>query len=322
MTLTQLRYLVAIADSGLNITLAAQRVHATQPGLSKQLKQLEDELGFQLFLRKGRSLESVTPSGAEVIARARKVLLESGNIRALAANLRGEKQGELAVATTHTQARYVLPAAIGGLKRRFPDVGVHIVPGGEGDALAELGRGADVAIVSTSGSPPTGGIAVPLYTWQRVALAPRGHALAKLRRAPTLAELARGPLVSYDSSLKSDSSLRQAFSDAGLTPRIALTAGDADLIKTYVRTGLGIGILAEMAVQASDETDLVQLPADEHFAGCIAWAVLPRERVPRDYTLALLTLLAPQLDARDLRRALEGTFEGNWPSPPAWQRRD
>ena len=296
-------------------------MHATQPGLSKQLRQLEDELGFQLFLRKGRSLESVTPPGAEVIARARKVLLEASNIRTLAANLRGEKQGELAVATTHTQARYVLPAAIGKLKRRFPEVGVHIVPGGESEALAELGRGADVAIVSTSGAPPSGGIAVPLYAWERVVLAPRGHALAKLRRAPTLAELAREPLVSYDSSMKTDSSLRQTFSEAGLTPRIALTAGDADLIKTYVRTGLGIGILAEMAVQAGDEADLAWLPASRHFPGCIAWAVLPRERVPRDYTLALITLLAPQLDARDLRRALEGTYEGDWPSPPAWRQR-
>ncbi len=322
MTLTQLRYLVAIDDSGLNITLAAERVHATQPGLSKQLKQLEDELGFQLFLRRGRSLESVTAPGAEVIARARKVLLESGNIRALAANLRGEKQGELAVSTTHTQARYVLPQAIGGLKRRFPDVGVHIVPSGEGEALAELGRGADVAIVSTSGSPPSGGIAVPLYAWRRVVLAPATHALAKLRRAPTLAELAREPLVSYDSSLKPDSSLRTAFTEAGLNPRIAFTAGDADLIKTYVRTGLGVGILAEMAVLKSDAADLALLPADDHFTGCIAWAVLPRERVPRDYTLALLTLLAPQLDARDLRRALEGTFEGSWPTPPAWEPRD
>lgn len=321
MTLTQLRYLVAIADSGLNITLAAERVHATQPGLSKQLRQLEDELGFQLFLRKGRSLESVTPPGADVITRARRVLLEASNIRTLAANLRGEKQGELAVATTHTQARYVLPAAIGKLKRRFPEVGVHIVPGGESEALAELGRGADVAIVSTSGAPPSGGIAVPLYAWERVVLAPRGHALAKLRRAPTLAELAREPLVSYDSSMKTDSSLRQTFSEAGLTPRIALTAGDADLIKTYVRTGLGIGILAEMAVQVGDESDLAWLPASRHFPGCIAWAVLPRERVPRDYTLALITLLAPQLDARDLRRALEGTYEGDWPSPPAWRQR-
>ncbi|NLB13801.1 MAG: LysR family transcriptional regulator, partial [Gammaproteobacteria bacterium] len=168
MTLTQLRYLVAIADSGLNITLAAERVHATQPGLSKQLKQLEDELGFQLFLRKGRSLDAITVPGAEVIARARKLLLEAGNIRALAANLRGEAQGELSISTTHTQARYVLPPAIAPLRQRYPEVSVHIVPTGDGEAVAELGRGADVALVSSSGQPPSGGVALPLYSWRRV----------------------------------------------------------------------------------------------------------------------------------------------------------
>jgi len=321
MTLTQLRYLVAIADAGLNITQAAERVHATQPGLSKQLKQLEDELGFQLFLRRGRSLDSITAPGAEVIARARKLLLEAGNIRALAANLRGEIQGELAIGTTHTQARYVLPQAIGPLRERFPEVSIHIVPTGEGEALAELGRGADLALVSSSGAPPSGGIAVPLYAWRRVVMVPRGHALARLHRPPTLEELAREPIVSYESSLKPESSLRTAFSRAGLEPRIAFTARDADLIKTYVRAGLGIGVLAEMAVSPQDDADLVTLSADAHFSPCMAWGVLPRERVPRNYTLKLLSLIAPQLDERDLRRAAQGSFEGDWPTAPSWEQR-
>ncbi len=322
MTLTQLRYLVAIADAGLNITLAAERVHATQPGLSKQLKQLEDELGFQLFLRRGRSLAAITTPGVEVIARARQVLLEAGNIRALAANLRGEVQGELAIATTHTQARYVLPPAIAPLGRQYPDVSIHIVPTGEGDALAELSHGADLALVSSSGRPPPSGIAVPLYAWRRVVLVPAGHPLARLQRSPTLAELAREPIVSYESSLRPESSLRTAFTEAGLEPRIAFTARDADLIKTYVRAGMGIGILAEMAISPALDADLVQLPADEHFATCMAWGVLPRERVPRNYTLSLLSLLAPQLDVRDLRRAFEGTFDGHWPTAPNWSERE
>lgn len=321
MTLTQLRYLVAIADAGLNITQAAELVHATQPGLSKQLKQLEDELGFQLFLRKGRSLAAITAPGVEVIARARKVLLEAGNIRALAANLRGEVQGELTIGTTHTQARYVLPPAIGPLRRQFPEVSIHIVPTGEGDALAELGRGADLALVSTSGSPPTDGIAVPLYAWQRVVVAPRDHPLARLDRAPTLKELAHAPIVSYESSLRPESSLRTAFAAVGMEPRIAFTARDADLIKTYVRAGLGIGILAEMALSPELDVDLAVLPVGEHFAPCMAWGVLPRERVPRNYTLSLLKLIAPQLDVRDLRRAHEGTLEEPWPAAPRWAER-
>src|SRR5690606_2345159 len=124
-----------------------------------------------------------------------------------------------------------------------------------------------------------------------------------------------------DSSLRPESSLRLAFADAGLEPRIAFTARDADLIKTYVRAGLGVGILAEIAIQPEHDADLTLLPAHEHFARCIAWGVLPRERVPRNYTLTLLTLLAPHLDARDLRHAHEGNLDTPWPTPPPWSQR-
>ena len=319
MTLAQLRYLVAIADSGLNITLAAERVHATQPGLSKQLKQLEDELGFLLFSRKGRSLDSITPAGQQVLAHARRLLVEAANIRAYAANVRGDAQGRLVIATTHTQARHVLPDAIATVKRAYPRMSVHLQPSGEGEVLDLLARGeADVAVISTSGETPAGGIAVPLFRWRRVVLVPRGHALAKGGRAPSLEALAAQPLVSYESSVRADSSLRRAFAQNGLEPNIAMTARDADLIKTYVRAGLGVGLLAEMAVGADDLHDLQPLPAPDVIPGCIAWAVLPRERVLRDYTLSLLTAVAPQLDRTDLRRAVAGTDDPRWPAPPDW----
>ena len=168
MTLTQLRYLVAIADAELNITLAATRVHATQPGLSKQLKQLEDELGFLLFVRKGRSLESVTPAGEEVINRARSVLAEANNIRTYAANQRRESHGQLILTTTHTQARFVLPPAVARIKLAYPQVSVHLQQAAESDALDLLSQGdADIAIISTAGGEPSTGIAVPLYRWRR-----------------------------------------------------------------------------------------------------------------------------------------------------------
>lgn len=319
MTLSQLRYLVAIADSGLNITLAAERVHATQPGLSKQLKQLEDELGFLLFSRKGRSLDSITPAGQQVLVHARRLLAEAGNIRAYAANVRGDAQGRLVIATTHTQARHVLPGAIAEVRRAYPQMSVHLQPGGEGEVLGLLARGeADVAVISTSGDVPAGGIAVPLFRWRRVVLVPSTHALAAGGAAPTLRELAAEPLVSYESSVRADSSLRRAFAVEGLEPRIAMTARDADLIKTYVRAGLGVGLLAEMAVGAADLDSLRALQAPDVVPECTAWAVLPRERVLRDYTLALLTAVAPQLDRIDLRRAVAGTDDPTWPSPPTW----
>lgn len=317
MTLTQLRYLVAIADSGLNITQAAERVHATQPGLSKQLKALEDELGFQLFVRRGRSLESVAPAGVRVIEHARKVLAEVANIRSYAANERGELSGRLLLATTHTQARYVLPPVIAAVKREFPQVNVDLLAAGDAEVLNWLDQ-ADLALISTAGSVPTGGVAVPLYRWRRVLLVQREHPLARLAHAPTLAELAAHPLISYESSTRADSSLQRAFAGAGVAPQVGMTARDANLIKTYVRAGLGVGLLAEMAVDASDE-DLRILAAPPEIPECVTWAVVPRGRVLREYALSLLHRMAPQLDRRDLRRVLEGNQGAAWPAPPHWR---
>lgn len=322
MTLTQLRYLVAIADSGLNITLAAERVHATQPGLSKQLRQLEDELGFQLFVRKGKSLDAVTHAGEQVIERARIILAEATNIRAIAANLRNEAHGELRIATTHTQARFALPAAIAALNASFPQVSVHLEPTRDADVLARLEAGqVDLAIISSAGSAPAVGMAFAAYRWQRVIVTPRDHPLARRAAAPTLTELAGLPLVSYDSSLRPESSLRRAFEEAGLSPQIAMTAGDADLIKTYVRAGMGVGILAEMAMQPGD-ADLLALPADALFAPCTTWVVLRRDSVPREYTLAFIHQFAPHLGRHELRRALAGEPpRDGWAEVPHWRER-
>jgi len=322
MTLQQLRYFVAIADSGLNITLAAERVHATQPGLSKQLKQLEDELGMLLFTRRGKSLESITDGGNQVLASARAMLAEAGNIRALAANLRQEAGGELRIATTHTQARFLLPSALAEVKRRYPDVVVRLTPAGDAEVLPLLVEGeADLAIVSTVGPPPSGGLAVPLYRWERVLIVPKGHALAASGQGPTLTQLAQHPLISYESSLRRGSSLRQVFMRAELEPRFALTARDADLITTYVRAGLGVGILAEMAFTAEDAQDLVALDIGTLLPSCTTWLVMARDRVQRDYALQLARALAPQLDVRDLRRALNGEPPERWPDPPHWRER-
>ena len=319
MTLTQLRYIVAIADAGLNITLAADNVHATQSGISKQLKQLEGELGFQVFTRRGKSLDAVTPAGGQVLERARSILHEARNIRALAANLREEAQGELSVATTHTQARFVLPEAIARLKQQYPDLGVHIRPQGEGRVIGLFESGeVDLVIVSTSGQAPEGGIAVPLFRWYRRAMVPQGHPLAKLGRPLRIEDLAEYPLVSYESSLQPESSLRRAFAAAALTPRIACTSADADLIKTYVLAGLGVGILAEMAVTPADSRELVALDIDKLLPICTSWMVLRRDHVLRSYVAQFARLVAPQIDEAELRRVVAGHAEPNWPAPPLW----
>ena len=325
MTLTQLRYLVAIADAGLNITLAAERVHATQPGLSKLLRQLEDELGFQLFHRKGRSLHAITQAGTHVLERARTILAEAANIRSIAANLRNESRGTLRIATTHTQARFALPSAIAALSRSYPQVSVHLQPVSDADVISLLDGGqVDLAIVSTAnGAPPPSGIALPAYRWNRIVLVPHKHPLARQKQAPTLEQLAAHPLISYDSSLKPESSLTRAFQTAGLHPQIAMTASDADLIKTYVREGLGVGVLAEMAFQPEHDTDLRQLAADHLFTPCTTWIVLRRESVLRDYALDFIGVFAPHLERRMVSRALaaNGVGTSQWPGVPHWRER-
>ena len=319
MTLTQLRYLVAIADSNFNITQAAERVHATQPGLSKQLKQLEDELGFQLFLRKGRSLEGVAPAGIKIIESARKILAEAANIRSYAANERGEFRGRLLLATTHTQARYVLPKVIADVTRRYPQVSVDLFAAGDAEVLDKLDE-ADFGLISTAGSVPlVNGMAVPLFRWRRVLLVQKTHPLATQKRVPTLLELARYPLISYESSTLPESSLQRAFTAAGVQPQIAMTARDANLIKAYVRTGLGAGLLAEMAVGGREDEDLRVIDAPVELPECITWAVVPRGRVLREYALELLHGLVPQIDRHDLRRILEGNQTPNWPELPRCQ---
>jgi LysR family cys regulon transcriptional activator len=307
MTITQLRYFAAIVDAGLNITIAAKRMHGTQSGLSKQIRQLEEELGFLLFSRRARSLVALTPEGKRVLEQVRPLLVHARNIRELSANLRRDSQGELHIATSHTQARHVLPVALSRLKQKFPDVVVHLAPGGNAASLGQLKNDeADVAIISTGNRPPEAEIALPLFRWERVVVVPTGHPLTRLSRALRLSDLASLPLVSYESSRERESSLRIAFEEQGLEPTIALTARDADLIKTYVRTGHGVGVLAEMAVGAAED-GLVALSADALFATCTTWAVLRRDRLPRDYTLAFIGELLPHVHPLDLRELAAGS---------------
>ncbi len=306
MTLTQLRYFVAIVDAGLNITLAAGKMHATQSGLSKQIKQLEEELGFLLFTRRARSLTALTPAASRVLEQARPLLAHAGNIRALSENLRQETEGELRIATTHTQARHVLPRVLARLKRSYPKVGMHLAPGGDSESLARLARGeADLAIVSSSGTPPVADICLPLFQWERVVIVPARHRLTRLGRALQLDDLGHYPLISYESSGDRSSSLQRAFADAGLVPQIAMTARDADLIATYVRNGMGIGVVAEMAVEAIGGEDLVTVDADHLLPTCTTWLLLRRDRLLRDHTVALIAQLLPGIDARGLRRVIE-----------------
>jgi LysR family transcriptional regulator, cys regulon transcriptional activator len=302
MKLHQLRYLAAVAQSGLNITAAAQKLHTSQPGVSKQIKLLEDELGFQIFVREGRNLTRITPAGQQVIERAMRILQEAQSIRSLSTELRDEGKGSLSIGTTHTQARYVLPDVVREFRARYPQVRLNLHQG-TSEQIAEMAANdrIDCAIATGSESLFAELTLLPCYRWHRTVIVPRGHALADGTRL-TLKALAAWPLITYTFSFSGPSSLQQAFARVGLTPNVAITARDADVIQTYVRLGLGVGIVAHMAVDAHDP-DLIAVNAEHLFAPHVTWIGFRRGTLLRRYMYDFAQLLAPHLDRRAVDRA-------------------
>ena len=303
MKLHQLRYLAAVAQSGLNITAAAEKLHTSQPGVSKQIKLLEDELGFQIFVRDGRNLSRVTPAGQQVIDRAVRILREVQNIKRLSDEFKDEARGSLSIATTHTQARYVLPDVIKQFRDQYPEVRLHLHQGtseqiGE---MASLDR-IDFAIATGSQSLFDGYSLLPCYRWHRHVVVPKGHPLAKVKK-PTLKQLASYPIITYVFSFSGPSSLHEIFAQEGLVPNVVLTARDADVIKTYVRLGLGVGIVASMAVEEREDSDLVRIDTSHLFPAHLTWIGFRRGGLLRKYQLDFMQLFAPHLTRRVIERA-------------------
>jgi len=302
MKLHQLRYLAAVAQSGLNITAAAQKLHTSQPGVSKQIKLLEDELGFQIFVREGRNLTRITPAGQQVIERALKILQEAQSIRDLSTELRDEGRGSLSIGTTHTQARYVLPDVIREFRGRYPNVRLNLHQG-TSEQIAEMVAHdrIDCAVATGSEHLFADLTLLPCYRWHRTVIVPRDHPLASGGRL-TLRALAAYPIITYTFSFTGPSSLHEAFAKAALTPNVAITARDADVIQTYVRLGLGVGIVAHMAFH-DDDPDLVAIDATHLFAAHTTWIGFRRGTLLRKYMYEFAQLLAPHLDRRLVDRA-------------------
>jgi DNA-binding transcriptional LysR family regulator len=319
MTLVQLRYLVAIVDAGLNISVAAQNANSTQPGLSKQLGQIEEELGFKVFTRRGKRLETLTDAGREVIDRAKVILAETASIQALAASRRKEARGELRIATTLTQARYVLPETLAVLRAKFPEVTLHIAAFGEAEALERVDQDvADLAIVSSAEAPRTPHLAIPLYRWDLIGVVHPEHPLASQTAPIALQDLAAHPLMTYESSRSGDSAFARVFADSGLEPVLAATTRDSEIIKSLARSGAGIGVVAEMGWTPAD-SGLARLAIAPLFESRTAWAVMPHDRILHNHVLEFMTTIAPHLDRRDLRAAFDRPQEVVWPEAPLWR---
>jgi LysR family cys regulon transcriptional activator len=302
MKLQQLKYLLAIVDNGLNITAAAEKLFTSQPGVSKQLKLLEEELGLQLFVRKGKSLGGVTAAGEQVIERARFIMAEAENIRSLAASYFQEEEGTLSIATTHTQARYVLPEVVRQFRKRYPQVNLNLHQG-TSEQIADMVNANDTDFAIATGSHELFNdlLLVPSYHWDRKIIVPSDHELAKLDRQITLRDLAEFPLVTYVFSFSGQSSLKRAFAERGLEPDVVFTARDIDVIKTYVRMGLGVGIVAGMANEDDDE-DLTAISASGLFPRSTTWIGFRKDLVLRRYMLEFVRLFAPHITADQLEK--------------------
>lgn len=303
MKLQQLRYIWEVAHHDLNVSATAQVLYTSQPGISKQIRLLEDELGVEIFARSGKHLTRITPAGEAILKVAGEILRKVESIKQVAQEFSDETKGSLSIATTHTQARYALPSVIESFMGKFPDVSLHMNQGTPMQ-IAEMAAsgGVDFAIATEAMEHFGDLIMMPCYRWNRSILVPKGHPLASHPR-PTLEEVAAYPLVTYVFGFTGRSKLDDAFKTRNLTPRVVFTAADADVIKTYVRLGVGIGIVATMAIDEGIDDDLVAIDASHLFASSVTQIGFRKGTFLRGYMYDFIERFAPHLTADIVDRA-------------------
>lgn len=307
MKLHQLRYLREIARQNLSVSQAAEALHTSQPGVSKQIQLLEEELNLQIFQRNGKRLVGVTEPGRIILDLAERVMRELENIKRVGDEYTQVESGTLTVATTHTQARYYLPAAVKAFMQKYPQVKLTIHQGNPSQVTEQVVSGeADIGIATEAISLNEDLFCLPCYQWNRCVVTPHGHPL--LDSAPlTLEKIARYPLITYDFAFTGASLVSRAFGDVGLQPNVVLTAIDADVIKTYVTLGLGIGLLAAMAYEEERDVNLTMLDASHLFPMSTTYLGLRRDAYLRGYVYDFIELLAPQYDRAAVNAALKGS---------------
>lgn len=305
MKLHQLRYVHEVARQQLNISKAAEVLHTSQPGVSKQIQLLEDELGLQIFQRNGKRLIGVTEPGRIILDLAERIMLEMQNIRQVGNEYTHSEAGTLTIATTHTQARYRLPPAVKAFMEQYPDVRLNIHQGNPTQVATQVANGeADIGIATESISSFDKLVSLPCYQWNRCVVTPPGHPL--LSDTPlTLQKISRYPLITYDFSFTGSSLVNRVFEKEGLHPNVVLTAIDADVIKTYVSLGLGIGLLANMAYDRDRDSNLAVLDASHLFPPSTTYLGIRRDTFLRGYMYGFIQLLAPDFD----RKAVDAAFK-------------
>ena len=295
MKLQQLRYIWEVAHHDLNVSATAQSLYTSQPGISKQIRLLEDELGVEVFSRSGKHLTRVTPAGEAILKIAGEILRKVESVKQVAQEFSNEQKGSLSIATTHTQARYALPPTIKSFIESYPDVSLHMHQGTPMQ-ISELAADGtvDFAIATEALELFSDLIMMPCYKWDRAVVVPKDHALAQKSRL-TLEDIAAYPIVTYVFGFTGRSKLDEAFIDKGLAPKVVFTAADADVIKTYVRLGLGIGIVAKMAYDPELDSDLVALDASHLFEASVTKIGFRKGTFLRGFMFEFIEKFAPHL---------------------------
>ena len=305
MKLQQLRYIWEVSKNNLNVSATAEAIYTSQPGISKQIRILEDELGIPIFIRNGKHLVDMTPAGKKIVELAGHILMQTDNIKSIAREYCDENSGTLSIATTHTQARYALPTVIKTFMSEMADVSLDIQQGTPVQISEMVSHGAvDLAIATEAIELYDNLIMLPCYSWDRCLLVPKGHELTKLSDV-TLADVSSHPLITYVFGFTGRSKLDEAFQSENLSPEVALTAVDADVIKTYVRLGLGVGIVARMAYDEEADGDLVAINAGHLFGKSITRIGIRKDTFLRSYMYEFIRLFAPHLSKEIVSKAME-----------------
>ncbi|MDO9012416.1 MAG: HTH-type transcriptional regulator CysB [Gallionella sp.] len=304
MNLQQLRYLNEVVRQGLKISGAADALFTSQPGISKQIRQLEDELGIEIFVRNGKRIVAITEPGKAVLEIAQRMLHDMENIKQVGQEFYAQDSGQLTIATTHTQARYALPQVVKQFIERYPRVKLGLHQGSPIQIAEQVLNGeANIGIATESLSLYDDLIVLPGYEWHHCVITPPRHALLK-EKTLTLEAIARYPIITYDFAFTGRGKINEAFHEAGITPNIALTAIDADVIKTYVELGLGVGILAHMSFIPERDKHLRMLEAGHLFKPSTTRIAIRRNEYLRGYTYDFIELFAPHLTREVVSRAM------------------
>ena len=295
MNFQQLRIVRETARRNFNLTEVANALYTAQSGVSKHIKDLEDEMGVELFVRRGKRLLGLTEPGKELLPIVERILLDTQNIKRLGDHFAQRDQGQLAIATTHTQARYALPQVVTRFKQEFPKVHLELHQGGPDEIVAMLRSGeADIGVATEALGAEEDLVAFPFYQWHHAIIVPDGHPLTQAGPL-TLQALAEWPLITYHEGYTGRSRVDAAFAAAGLAPNIVITALDADVIKSYVELGLGVGIIAAMAFHPVRDTGLTLSEAPELFERNTTLIALRRGLYLRDYAYRFLECCAHEL---------------------------